>query len=141
MLDPDERQRLRERLDASRAVLLAALEGVTERDFSSDVGGETVVQLLARVAAEERDAVAQALGVVTQERTVEKPLPPQVIHALAGARYRTARYLDSPTADLDTARTLVEAAEQRESEAARRVRERPKLKPLPPPPEMPVIRP
>lgn len=141
MLDPDERQRLRERLDISRAVLLAALEGVTERDFASDLGGETVVQMLARIAAEERDAVALAQGVSTHERTVEKPLPPQVIHALAGARYRTARYLDDPAAEEATARSLVEAAEHREAEAARRVRERPTLKPLPPAPEIPVIRP
>ncbi len=141
MLDPDERQRLRERLDASRAVLLAALEGVTERDFASDIGGETVVQLLARVASEERRAVALAAGERAEERVVERPLPPQVIHALAGARYRTARYLDAPDATSEVARGLVEAAERREAEAARRVRERPVLKPLPPPPEIPVISP
>ncbi len=141
MLDPDLQQHLRERLDASRAGLLAALEGVTERDFASDLGGETVVQLLARLAAEERRAAVQAAGEAAEERSVERPLPPQVIHALAGARYRTARYLERPDADEGTARALVEGAEQREADAAQRVRERPPLKPLPPPPQIPVISP
>lgn len=145
MIDPDVRAELRARLDASRAVLLAALEGVTERDFSSDAGtdvaGETVVQMLARVASEERDAVARARRIAVEERHIEKPLPPQVIHALAGARHRTARYLHDAEAELETARGLVAAAEEREAEAARRVRERPELKPLPALPEFPVLPP
>jgi len=139
MLTTDERTRLHARLDKSRGTLLAALEGVTERDFGSDVGGETVVQMLARVAAEERDAVETARGRAVRERQVEKPLPPQVIHALAGARYRTARYVDAPDADLAMAEALVSAAERREGEAAERVRGRPELKPLPVAPQIQVI--
>lgn len=141
MIDEAELRALRARLDASRAVLLGALEGVTERDFASDLGGETVVQLLARLASEERIAVAVAGGPATSERQVEKPLPPQVIHALAGARYRTARYLEAPGTDPVVARALVAGIEEREGEAARRVRERPPLAPLPPPPTIPIIPP
>jgi hypothetical protein len=141
MIDEAERRALHARLEASRAVLLGALEGVTERDFASDLGGETVVQLLARLATEERAAVAAAGGPATSERQVEKPLPPQVIHALAGARYRTSRYLDAPEADTEVARALVAGIEQREGDAARRVRERPALAPIPPPPTIPVIPP
>lgn len=141
MIKDAERQALHARLEASRAVLLAALEGVTERDFASDLGGETVVQLLARLAAEERAAVAAAGGPATSERHVEKPLPPQVIHALAGARYRTSRYLDGAETSAVTARTLVEGIEQREAEAARRVRARPALAPASPPPTIPVLPP
>ncbi|MEX1023015.1 MAG: hypothetical protein WD058_07685 [Dehalococcoidia bacterium] len=147
MIDPDERAALHARLDASRAALLAALEGVTERDFASTLpdgsgeGPETVVQALARVAAEERGAVAAAEGVRVEERTVERPLPPQAIHGLAGARYRTSRYLDGPEASAEVARGLVAAAEARELEAARRVRGRPVLGPPPVAPEIPVIAP
>ena len=50
MIDEATRQALDERLDAARANLLAALADVTERDFATDLGGVTVVQLLARVA-------------------------------------------------------------------------------------------
>ena len=51
-LDDAERSRLRARLEASRATLLAALEGVTERDFTTNLGdGMTVVRLLAGLVA------------------------------------------------------------------------------------------
>jgi hypothetical protein len=141
MIEEAERQALHARLEASRRGLLAALEGVTERDFASDLGGETVVQLLARLAAEERTAIAAAGGPATTERQVEKPLPPQVVHALAGARYRTLRYLEAPEADPILARTLVEGIEGREAEAARRVRERPALPAVAAPPAIPVLPP
>jgi len=138
VIDPDQRESLLQRLSASRATLMAALEGVTERDFASDLGGETVVQMLARVAAEERAAVAEARGLTEEPHTVARPLPPQAIHGLAGARYITSRYLDDPEARLEVGLALVEGVEQRDAEAARRVRGRPSLQP---PPEIPVIQP
>lgn len=139
MIEDTVRQQFHNRLDAARAGLLAALKGVTERDFATDLGGETVVQLLARVAAEERTAAAHALGETYAARTVDKPMPPQVVHALAGARHRTRRYLDAPDATEATARTLVEAAEGREREAAARIAARPPLPPLPEAPALPEI--
>jgi len=144
MIDASTRQELHRRLEASRAALLETLADVTDRDFISDLGGETVVQLLARVAAEERRAAARAEGGDYSPRAVERPMPPQAIHALAGARYRTRRYVDAPGADEATARGLVEAAERRESDAAARIKGRPELPPLPAPdttPEIPMIPP
>ncbi|MGE3961306.1 MAG: hypothetical protein AB7F65_06440 [Dehalococcoidia bacterium] len=132
-------QALNDRLDAARADLLAALADVTERDFATDLGGVTVVQLLARVAGEERTAAARAAGGDYTPRPVEKPMPPQVVHALAGARYRTRRYLESPEADEATGRALVEAAERREADAAARIAARPPLPPLPEAPSTPEI--
>ena len=139
MIDEPTRQALHARLDAARAALLAALAGVTERDFGTDLGGETVVMLLARIATEERAAVAEAAGVEYAPRPVQKPMPPQVIHALAGARHRTRRYLDSPEATEAVAVALVAAAEQRESVAAARISARPPLTPLPETPTTPEI--
>jgi len=133
------RQELHARLDAARATLLAALGNVTERDFATDLGGETVVMLLARVAGEERMAVAAATETEYTPRPVQKPMPPQVVHALAGARHRTRRYLDSPEATEATARALVEAAEAREATAAVRIAARPPLPPLPETPTTPEI--
>ena len=143
MLDPALRDRLRARLDASRAELLAALEGMTERDFGGSLleaveGGETVVQALAALASAERQATAAAGGEVVSERTVEKPLPPQVVHALAGARYRTQRYLEGSPAEPAAAEALVAALEQREATVAARVRARPRLDP---PPVFPIVEP
>jgi len=144
MIDDTLRAELHARLDATRAALLAALGNVTERDFATDLGGETVIALLERVANEERAAVAGATGEDYTPRVVQKPMPPQVVHALAGARHRTRRYLDSPEAAEATARALVDAAEHRESEAAARIAARPPLPPLPeapPTPEIPMIPP
>ncbi|MCA9848162.1 MAG: hypothetical protein KC472_09330, partial [Dehalococcoidia bacterium] len=87
---------------------------------------------------------ARAAGGDYTPRPVEKPMPPQVIHALAGARYRTRRYLESPEADDATGFALVEAAEQREADAAARIAARPPLPPLPEfhaAPEIPMIPP
>ncbi len=139
MIEDALRQELHARLDASRAVLLAALGDVTERDFATDLGGETVVLLLARVAGEERAAVAQATGTEYAPRPVQKPMPPQVVHALAGARHRTRRYLDSPEATEAAALALVTAAEQREATAATRIAARSPLPPLPETPTTPEI--
>ncbi len=139
MIDDALRQALNERLDAARAGLLAALAHLTERDFATSLGDVTVVQLLARVAAEERTAAARAAGGDYAPRPVEKPMPPQVVHALAGARYRTRRYLESAEADQATAVALVEAAERREAEATARIAARPPLPPLPETPTTPEI--
>ena len=139
MIEDAPRLALHARLDAARAALLAALGDVTERDFATDLGGETVVMLLARIAGEERAAVAAASGVEYAPRPVQKPMPPQVVHALAGARHRTRRYLDSPEATEVAATALVAAAEHREAEAAARIAARPPLPPLPETPTTPEI--
>jgi hypothetical protein len=144
VIDQAARDELHARLDASRAALLEALADVTDRDYIADLGGETVVQLLARVAAEEHRAAARAEGGDYSPRAVERPMPPQTVHALAGARYRTRRYIDGAAADEGAARGLVEAAERREAEAIARIHSRPPLPPLPPPdsaPEIPMIPP
>lgn len=144
MIDATVRQALQARLDASRAALLAALADVTDRDFATDLGGETVVQLLARLATEENQAANEALGETSATRSVERPMPPQVVHALAGARYRTSRYLESGDADADISAALVAAFEEREREAARRIEARPPLPPMPAPaqaPDIPMIPP
>ena len=143
MLEPAVRDALRARLDASRAALLASLEGVTERDFGVTLnadsgGGETVVQALAALASAERLATATAAGETVADRVVERPLPPQVMHALAGARYRTQRYLDAPHATAAAAEALVAALEAREREAAARIEARPRLAP---PPVFPIVDP
>ncbi|MDA0271130.1 MAG: hypothetical protein O2919_08850 [Chloroflexi bacterium] len=138
-LDDAERAALRQRLEASRAVLLAALEGVTERDFTTNLGdGETVARMLARVAAEERAEVAGLRGETASVDVPARPLPPQVIHGLAGARYQTGRALEAPEVTGEAARALVERVEAREVTAAERIRNRP---PSTPPPVIPVIQP
>ena len=147
MIEDRDRLQLVERLQESRQHLLAALDGVTERDFATKVpvrdgqgeeAADSVVRLLAGLALNERREVAAALGHSIDGRVPEKPVPPQVMHDLAGARYRTYRYLEHENATLERASALVEAIEQRERETARRIRERP---PLDPPPLIPVVRP
>lgn len=129
---------LEARLNAARAALLDALEGLTERDFATDLGGgETLVRMLARVASEEITATARATGVPVEARVPEKPLPPQVVHELAGARYR-ARLALAVLTPAD-AEALVATIEALEMAAAERVRTRPA--PPPPPPTIPVIQP
>lgn len=138
-LDDAARARLRERLEASRAALLAALEGVTERDFATNLGdGVTVVRLLARLAAEERADAARLRGEPAEVVVPERPLPPQVVHALAGARYQALQALDLPGLEAEAAEALVAGIEAREAAAAERVRSRP---PATPPPVIPVIQP
>ncbi|MDO9445785.1 MAG: hypothetical protein Q7K37_10765 [Dehalococcoidia bacterium] len=76
-LDDAERARLRERLEASRGALLAALEGVTERDFTTNLGdGVTVVRLLAGLVTEEQADVARLRGETVVAATPQRPLPP-----------------------------------------------------------------
>jgi hypothetical protein len=137
MIADAQRATLLRRLDASRAGLLDALQGVTERDFGAQVDGQSVVQLLAALAQAEREAVATARGMPVGHRAIEKPMPPQVMHDLAGARYQSRRYVED-AADTEAAEAVVAGIEAREAEAARRVRERPRMEPLP---VIPVIQP
>jgi hypothetical protein len=95
---------VRERLEGSRATLLAAIEGLTERDFAAELEpGLTVVGALAALAPAEREAVREArLAVGAPERPLPtggaaataRAIPPQVVHDLAGARYETILFLD-----------------------------------------------
>lgn len=105
---------LRAALNASRAALLASIGTLAERDFASSLpSGETVVAALAELARLERDAVKVARVAIDApvrprlgggETPLARPLPPQVIHDLAGARYETDLFLDSLLTDqLDTA--------------------------------------
>lgn len=138
MIDPETRTALTARLDAARRGLLAALEGLTERDFAADLGGgETVVRLLANLAGAEHRAVVEAGGTGSHGAPPEKPLPPQVVHDLAGVRYRVQRTIDGAAADAAHVASLVDTVERLEAEAAERIRRRPPAPP--PPPPIPVI--
>ncbi|MGE3855787.1 MAG: hypothetical protein AB7G21_02380 [Dehalococcoidia bacterium] len=138
MLDAALRDSLLARLEASRRLLLTALEGLTEHDFSAPLeggDGRTVVQALAALAEVERRENAEVRGETPAEPTPGRPLPPQVVHALAGASYRSRRYLESPEADEASARALVDGIVAREASLAERIRNRP---PTPPPPVFPM---
>ena len=122
---------LRARLEASRSALVATLQGLSERDFTTDVGdGITLLQLLAGLAPAEREAVRrarEAAGAATRptpdrvER--ERLLPPALIHDLAGARYETMLLLDeiddaalNADAGGDTIDALIDRVAAREEE-------------------------
>ena len=63
MTTPPDPAALRARLEASRAALLDAIARLTEQDFATDLGdGQSVVALLAALAAEEREAAAEVGG-------------------------------------------------------------------------------
>lgn len=91
-------------LEQSRAALLAALEGVTERDFTAELEpGTTMIAALAALAPAEREAVRDArVAIGAPERPLPaggasvtgRATPPQVVHDLAGARYETLLFLD-----------------------------------------------
>ena len=133
-----------ERLQRSREALLAALDGVTEADFTAELDGRPLVELLAGLARKEIAAVATARALLTPAEgepeatpTSDGPtavghaatLPPQAIHALAGARHRAARLLDelasAAWAEASEARRaaleLLDAAAEREQLVAKRV--------------------
>jgi hypothetical protein len=130
---------VRERLEGSRAALLAALEGVTERNFAAELEpGTTIVATLAALAPAEREAIRQArLAVGAPERALpatganvsSRATPPQVVHDLAGARYETSLFLellgslevDSTPDDLAT---LLEGIYEREIAVAEAVQSR-----------------
>jgi len=133
-----------ERLRRSRKALLAALDGVTEADFAAELDGRPLVELLAGLAREESAAVAEARGLLRPTRgegraapTSDGPppteraatLPPQAIHALAGARHRAARLLEELASEAWAGATearrealaLLDAAAEREQLTAKRV--------------------
>ncbi|MEX2229176.1 MAG: hypothetical protein WEB13_05990 [Dehalococcoidia bacterium] len=115
----------RTRLAASRAALLRALEGVTERDFAAAFDGDrSLVHVLAELAVAERMAVARARGDEREARVPDRPLAPQVIHDLAGARYTTERLLADAAAAgeaSDRLAALVDGIVDREQAVAARL--------------------
>ena len=130
MTTPPDPLPLRARLEASRASLLDAIARLTEQDFATDLGdGQSVVALLAALAAEEREAAAEVGGeaVVLPGRESTASLAPQAVHDLAGARFETLRVLDAVdgSAEPDNAAlAAVTATAEREEAAAERIRER-----------------
>ena len=121
---------LRDRLEASRASLLDAIARLTEQDFASEVSdGQSVVGILAELAAGEREAVAAVGGeaVVLPGRESTASLAPQAIHDLAGSRFETLRVLDTierATEPDAAALAAVTATAEREEAAAARIRAR-----------------
>lgn len=138
MIETSVRTALALRLETARGTLMGALEGLTERDFATDLGGgETLVRMLANLAGAEHRAVSEAGGTGVHSAPPEKPLPPQVVHDLAGARYRMLRAIDAPEAVEARVTALVDQVERLEAEAVERIRNRPPAPP--PPPQIPVI--
>ncbi|RLT33893.1 MAG: hypothetical protein DWI58_21415 [Chloroflexi bacterium] len=140
MLEVALRDTLLARLDASRTVLLGAIQGLTEHDFAAVLdgevgGGQTVAQALAALAEAERRENAEVRGEPVIAPGTGRPLAPQVVHALAGASYRSRRYLEDPAADASSARALVDGVVEREASLAERIRNRP---PTQPPPVFPM---
>ncbi len=130
-------QETRERLARSRERLLRALAGVTEADFRRELEGELLVERLADLARRERDAADAARRLLAGGEAEPEPaprppgreatLPPQAIHALAGARHRSLRLLDEVDAPRgpaagegarSAALALLDAAAERERRAA-----------------------
>ena len=130
MTTPPDPTPLRARLDASRAALLDAIARLTEQDFATDLGdGQSVVALLAALAAEEREAAAEVgrEAVVLPGRESTASLAPQAVHDLAGARFETLRILDAVEGSEEpdeAALAAIVATAEREEAAAERIRER-----------------
>ena len=130
MTTPPGPTALRARLEASRTSLLDAIARLTEQDFATDLGdGQSVVALLAALAADEREAAAAVGGeaVVLPGRESTASLAPQAVHDLAGARFETLRVLDAVEGSAepdDTALAAISATAEREEAAAGRIRER-----------------
>ncbi len=125
-------------IEAARGELLAALQGLTERDFATELSeGATVVTVLAELARAEHAAIAEAraaaglpiraIGVGGSAST--RPLPPQVTHALAGTRYEVGLLLAALPArevvDPAIARALLEGVAAAEHDTATRIDARP----------------
>ena len=130
MTTPPDPAALRARLEASRTSLLDAIARLTEQDFATDLGdGQSVVALLAALAAEEREAAAEVGGeaVVLPGRESTASLAPQAVHDLAGARFETLRVLDAVEGSAepdDAALATIAVTAAREEAAAERIRER-----------------
>jgi hypothetical protein len=132
---PVDTDGLRAALDASRAALLEAIQGLTDRDFAVELAdGETVIGALAALAAGERvtvRAAREAAGAAprplptTGGPRLTRAIPPQVVHDLAGARHETLLFLQEHAADADDsiAASLAAIAE-REHSAAERIAQR-----------------
>lgn len=96
---------IRHQLDESRAALLAALEGLSESDFNTELEpGGTVIAALVDLARSERAAIARAretVGAPPRPRLAghgapaRRFTPPPVVHDLAGARYETGLLLET----------------------------------------------
>ena len=121
-------------LDDARGVLIHALTGLGERDFSATVEGVTVTQLLADLATAEHETIREARSAarlparpaVNAGGATSRPLPPQATHALAGTRYE-ARILIEALGERvlpEVARLLLEGLAERELQAAARIAER-----------------
>ena len=134
-VDTDE---FRATLEASRQALLAALEGLGDRDFTTTLpDGTTIIGLLAALAAQEREAVRLAREAVGAEARplpttggprLSRAIPPQVVHDLAGARHETMLLIDAQRAALvrdassgEAAQALLVAVVEREWDAARQI--------------------
>ncbi len=130
---------LRTRLEGSRAALLLALEGLTDREFGAEIQpGVTVIGVLARLAPAERAAVDAARvaagmpphsGPIAAGALLTRAVPPQVIHDLAGARHGTLTFIEglqpehlgSTTPDGQSALALLAAIVEREEAAAHQI--------------------
>lgn len=127
---------LRAGLAQSRAALLSALEGLTERDFAASTGGATVLGLLSALAPAEREAVQRAREAAgaarrpsPQRAERSRPLAPQIVHDMAGARYETMLLLDLLEASTDDekpsaadhVRSLLAGVAERERATAERI--------------------
>lgn len=98
MTEPSEPSPLAARITAAREALLAALHGVTEREFAAEVSpGVTVLAALLHLAHAEREAVQAGRALLgapprpapTSVVDPARVLPPQAVHDLAGAWYET----------------------------------------------------
>lgn len=135
---PGTPRELAHALDVARRELLAALEGLTERDFATDLGeGVTVVALLAELARNEHAAIARARaeaglpvrGTIEAGAPAARALPPQVTHALAGTRYEARLLIEALPPDEPPPRSvrdaLLEGIAAAEHDAATRIAARP----------------
>ena len=105
------------RLERSRTALLEALTERTEADFArplgSNHGDEPLGRALAALARAERADLATARSEPPPKgKLPERPLPPQVTHDLAGARYQTLTHLAE--LDHEAATALVSSVVERE---------------------------
>ena len=94
-------------LETSHRELLDAIADQTESEFHRSLGGEygesSLVEVLTKIAWKER-------GVSID--TFDRPMPPQAIHDLVGARWQTLKVL--PSLDNEAANELVKKIVERE---------------------------
>ncbi|MBG92772.1 MAG: hypothetical protein CL792_02195 [Chloroflexi bacterium] len=94
-------------LEKSHRQLLEAVGNQTESEFHRSLGGEygdsSLVEVLTVIAWQERGVSIDSF---------ERPMPPQAIHDLVGARWQTLKALES--LDDQSANTLVKEIIERE---------------------------